>query len=263
MALQVAQAGFSRKERDDGRPLEFLLRVLSTARSALALADASTMANLYEATPAEREALDGALADALAGLPVVPSDFDTGLAAVNQLNGWVRQRDSVLLAGVWKSFMERQLAAKPCVESEPLTLAAAGGGEAFESQFRALGGRPPSDDGDWQSRFMALVSAVESWQRAREVDPQAYFHAKASLYRRLLDLGPRNSALETAIGAFVRFLHETPAREESPAEWLMYYRRVTLPVAPAGMESVNIAKREIRRSGDALMNLLLDAGETY
>lgn len=41
------------------------------------------------------------------------------------------------------------------------------------------------------------------------------------------------------------------------------FRRMTTPWAPLRMKSVEMAKREIRGGGDGLMNLLIDAGETF
>ena len=69
--------------------------------------------------------------------------------------------------------------------------------------------------------------------------------------------------MNAVLPSFVSFLSTASAKTETPAEWLMHFRRVTLPWAPAGMKSVEVARREIRRSGDAVMNLLLDAGESF
>ncbi len=41
---------------------------------------------------------------------------------------------------------------------------------------------------------------------------------------------------------------------------MIYSRRMTMPYDPLGAKSLEIVKREIRRGGDAVMNLLIDAG---
>jgi hypothetical protein len=44
---------------------------------------------------------------------------------------------------------------------------------------------------------------------------------------------------------------------------MLYFQRMVMPWSPGGMKSVAAAKEEIRRSGDGVMNLLVDAGFAF
>ncbi|MBL0159573.1 MAG: hypothetical protein IPP47_21055 [Bryobacterales bacterium] len=141
-------------------------------------------------------------------------------------------------------------------------------GEEGESReiFKEMAGlrHPPEKAGpEWESKFTALLHRIEAWQPEDGVTPLAHFHRKAGAFRDLLPAAISEPLLETLQSAFCTYLRDAPAKTESPAEWMIHFRRMTMPWGPLGARSVEIAKREIRRGGDGLMNLLVDAGETF
>jgi hypothetical protein len=104
---------------------------------------------------------------------------------------------------------------------------------------------------------------VEEWRKEEGAQAMALFHMKALMYRGLLDVAVTEPLLANIMSSFVRFLRDAPEKTESPAEWMLHFQRMVQPWSPGGMKGVAIAKEEIRRSGDGVMNLLVDAGMAF
>lgn len=73
---------------------------------------------------------------------------------------------------------------------------------------------------------------------------------KAGAYRDLIPAATSESQLETLLDSFCTYLRDAPAKTESPAEWMIHFRRMTMPwgpLAPGAWKSPNA------RSGAAAM----------
>jgi hypothetical protein len=157
-------------------------------------------------------------------------------------------------------------AKKPRIREEKaatFTFFESGESKALRDALGQLRPIPAQPDVAWDARVIDLLHRLEAWRGDSDTPPLAHFHMKSILYKNLLDYCENEAILSAVLPSFITFLSTSSAKTETPAEWLMHFRRVTLPWAPAGMKSVELARREIRRSGDAIMNLWLDAGESF
>lgn len=258
LALQMARFGFTTREREDGRHLEFLLRVIAASTAPQQLQTAAVLVRQFGGSDKEQTALVMALAGTLTSAPVSAHSAAFMPALEAEVRALKTGVGGEALEAAYAAYSRAQSRKKPCDAVENYVFWESG--ESREIQ-RALGGlRPAPAEAEWESRFTAVLHQVESWREESGTPPMAHFHMKAAAYKALLDLASSPPQLEAVIGSFVRFLKDAPAKTGSPAEWMMHFGRLLLPWAPAGWLSVEIARREIRRGGDALMNLLVDAG---
>jgi len=257
VALQMGMRGFPLKMRAEGRHMDYLLRVLGASATAAHLAAAAPMVALYDGPEEEKTALISALAFSMRGARASPREaplLDRIREAVARLAGLP---GGEALAEAMKSLEASVLEAEPCPDQAGFLLWGSGTGAALREAVAAF--RRSAGGGERELQFAALLGRIESWRGERETPAMAHFHMKALLLRDLLEMAPTEASLAAVISSYVRFLGASPAKTESPAEWVVHFRRLLLPLAPLGRKSVDLAVAEIRRSGDPLMNLLADA----
>ncbi len=255
MALQVALRGFSAGQRAEGRHLDYLLRVIGSSSTLAQLAPAAQMTALYDGPEEEQTALRSALAGALHAAHVSAREAEY----LEQL----REAGARMEAGAGREAFGEAFAAleetasqaEPCENEAGFPLWEHGEAAQLREAVALYRRRREARE----KEFLELVRRVGDWRGEKGAPVMAQFHRKALLYRELLEAAPTDAALESLIPAYVRFLAAAPAKAESPAEWVVHFRRLLLEWPPLGRRSVELAVAEIRASGDPLMNLLVDA----
>jgi hypothetical protein len=308
LALQMAQRGFSTKEKAEGRPLQFLTGIVAASTTPEQIQAAAAMLRAYNGTPEDTATLVSAFSSALLQAQPNSRGFIATPATGEELAVLVRRlraegQNLMPLLEAYRSYLVTQWNGEACpglpeahgllifndtmrqdagLDQEippidPKTLKpkrsddqAANSAFGDEGESREIAKemawlrRPPEKPGaDWEAKFTALLHRIEAWQPEDGAPPLAHFHMKAGAFRDLLPAAISESLLESLQSSFCAYLRDAPAKTESPAEWMIHFRRMTAPWGPLGMKSVAIARREIRRGGDGLMNLLIDAGETF
>jgi len=264
LMLELAQRGYPSAERAKGRHLELLVRVASEAQSVPQLQGALALAAQYKGTEEELSAIASALASSLAVAPPDPRALAAASSLATEverltavLNG--RGLDASALLAAYRGYLANQ---KPCAETkaaeqrlrEPAPV------NEMRQSLAALQGAPLGS-AEREELFAAALRRFESWPEAPPAEVRALFHEKALSCRMLLESADSGSQLDRGLNACVRFFRDTPAKNEYPAEWLIRFERLRQPFAPGGVRNTSSAVEAIRRSGDALMNLLLDMGE--
>lgn len=250
LALRMAERGFPAKQRAEGRPLVFLTRVVAESTGPQQLLGAARMLAAYRGSEDERAALTAVLAGSLMSAPADPRAY----AAVPELAEAVQRVGG--LDEAYAAFVKTQEARACPAETSAEGLWAESESKALALTFTGL---RTERGGDWAERFAAVLHRVESLRAEQGEDPLAFFEKKAGLYRMLLDLGPEDRLLASMLGSFADFLRGSGEKTEHPAEWLAQFRRLLQPWAPAGVQSVEMARVEIARGGDAVMSLLAEA----
>jgi hypothetical protein len=308
LALQMAQRGFSTKEKAEGRPLQFLTGILAASTTPEQIQAAAAMLRAYNGTPEETATLVSAFSSALLQTQPNSRGFIGTPATGEELAVLIRRlramgQNPMPLLEAYRFYLMTQWNGEACsdlpeahgllvfndtmrpdagLEKEIPPIAAKDlkpkrsddkasnyvFGEEGESREIAKEmawlRRPPEKRGaEWEAKFTALLHRIEAWQPEDGASALAHFHMKAGAFRDMLPAATSEPLLEALQSSFCAYLRDAPAKTESPAEWMIHFRRMTVPWGPLGMKSVEIAKREIRRGGDGLMNLLIDAGETF
>lgn len=255
LALQMALRGFPASQRAEGRHLDYLLRVIGSSSALAQLAPAALMTALYDGPEEELTALRTALAGALYAVRVSAREkeyLEQVREAVARMGAGA---GGEAVAEAFAALEEAAMQAEPCGDETGFPLwehaEAAQLREAVALYRRRREAR--------EKEFMELLRRVEDWRGEKDAPAMAQFHRKALLLRELLEAAPTDAALASLVSACVRFLAAAPAKTESPAEWVVHFRRLLLDGAPPGRRSADIAIAEIRASGDPLMNLLADA----
>lgn len=75
---------------------------------------------------------------------------------------------------------------------------------------------------DWQQKMELLLADVEEWDGTSERNVLTYFHEKANLYGRLLELAPSHESKMRVLLKFAGFWRNSEAREKSSVEWLLH-----------------------------------------
>ncbi|MBN9663767.1 MAG: hypothetical protein J0H49_36545 [Acidobacteria bacterium] len=262
LALLVARRGFTAKQREEGRPAQYLAHIIGMSAGPGQLLGAVRLVSQFEANEKDRAVLIAALGSAMRTAAAEPRAFAAVPELDEEVDALVRQSpEGGPLAEAYKAFVGVQTS-KPCpAEEAPPTLLSKG--PALELT-RALGSKAGgSGEDDARARFSAVLHRTESWRPEQGEEAMEFFQSKAAVYRSLLDAAPDDALLNATIASFVGFLRDTPVKTENPAEWMAQFRRVLQPWAPAGQRSVAMAREEIRRSGDAVMNLLAESGESF
>ncbi len=308
LALQMAQRGFSSKEKADGRPIQFLTGILAASTTPEQIQAAAAMLRAYNGTPEETATLVSAFSSALLQAQPNSRGFIGTPATGEELAVLIRRlratgQNPMPLLEAYRFYLMTQWNGEACsdlpeahallifndtmrqdagLEKEIPPIVAKDlkpkrsndkasnyvfgeEGESREISREMAGLRPPPEKpgADWEAKFTALLHRIEAWQPEDGVSPLVHFHMKAGAFRDLLPAATSEPLLESLQSSFCTYLRDAPAKTESPAEWMIHFRRMTVPWGPLGVKSVEIAKREIRRGGDGLMNLLIDAGETF
>ncbi|MGC4056395.1 MAG: hypothetical protein QM757_46955 [Paludibaculum sp.] len=264
LALAIARRGFTAKQREEGRPAQYLTHVIEMSSTPGQLLGAVRLVSQFEANEKDRAALVAALGSAMRTAGADPRAFAAVPELEEEVDGLVKQSpEGAALAEAYKAFVGVQ-SAKPCAADEaPAGLLSKSPARELARALSAPRDSTSSTEDDGKARFSAVLHRVESWQPEQGQDAMEFFQSKAALYRNLLDAAPDDALLNGTIGSFVGFLRDTPVKAENPAEWMAQFRRVLQPWAPAGQRSVAMAREEIRRSGDAVMNLLAESGESF
>jgi hypothetical protein len=260
MVLQMARSGFTAKEREDGRHMEFLLRVINASTTPEQLQGATALVRQYGGDEADQMDLTAALAGVLSRAAASPRAFALTPALEAEMEVLRRKAGGTVLDEAYEAYVKTQRAAKACAAADTTIFWETTDSREIQRELGRLRPAPAKPTAEWEARFTALLHRIEAWQEDKEAPPMAHFHMKAWAYTNLLDQTGSAPLLEPVLSSFVRFLKDAPAKTEYPAEWMAYVRRLQLPWAPAGPLSVEIARGEIRRSGDAVMNLVVDAG---
>ncbi|MCS7041388.1 MAG: hypothetical protein NZR01_01190 [Bryobacteraceae bacterium] len=255
LALQMAVRGFPASQRAEGRHLDFLLRVVASSETLAQLAPAAQVTALYDGPEEERGALYAALAGALRGARISAREKEY-VGQIRQAVARMEAREGAQAVSEALAALEEAMAqAEPCPDEAGFPLWESGEAAQLREAVALYRRRREARE----KEYMDLLRRVEGWRGEKEAPAMAQFHRKALLYRELMEAAPTDAALSSLISSYVRFLAAAPARTESPAEWVVHFRRLLLAWAPLGRKSVDIAVAEIRASGDALMNLLVDA----
>ncbi|MGJ5815527.1 hypothetical protein [Paludibaculum fermentans] len=264
LALAIARRGFTTKQREEGRPAQYLAHIIAMSSTPGQLLGAVRLVAQFETGEKERTALIAALGSALRSAPADPRSFAAVPELDEEVEGLVQgSQEGTLLASAYKYFVGVQQA-KPCPADEaPEPLSAKGLARDLGQALNELRMASDAKADDWTPRFTAVLHRVEGWRPEQGQDAMEFFQGKAGLYRKLLDVAPDDALLNASLASYVGFLRDTPVKSDHPAEWMAQFRRMLQPWAPAGQRSVAMAREEIRRSGDAVMNLLADSGESF
>jgi hypothetical protein len=263
LALMLAKRGFTAKQREDGEHLRFLLRVVSASTSPEQLQGVVSLLRQYGGDEEERGALLAALGASLRLSAPNPRAFAATPALEMEMEQLRKQTGDAGLAEAWAAFLKTQKDAKACEQPGNFLFWETGTGQELQMQLNRLRPAPVSPGADWEARYVAVLHSVEEWREEEDAPPIAHFHMRALAYRALLDMAMTDGLLASVMSSFVQFMRSAPAKTESPAEWMIHFQRMVLPWSPGGMKTPAKAKEEIRRSGDAVMNLLVDAGMAY
>lgn len=114
---------------------------------------------------------------------------------------------------------------------------------------------------EWESAMRQHLFALEEWKPDETESQRSYFHQRAMSYNSLLDIIPDGPLRRFAIQSYIRFLKRSDMRQDSPAEWLLVCNELLDPSADDKKALVPAIETEVRRDGDGLMNLILDARE--
>lgn len=263
LVLHMARLGFPAQAREDNRHLDFMLRAVSAANSPEMLQGAAALVRLYEGPEKETSALVTALSAALRTTPASPRAHLLTPSLKEEVEAVIARTQSEALNQSWQAYLNTQQDAKPCGASQNYIFWESGESRELHQDLAALRRSAAPEDPEWQAQFIALLHRIESWQPDPETPPLAHFHMKALAYRALLDTTEKPDLMRPAISSLVAFLNAAPAKTDAPADWMVHFRRMVIPWAPGGMAAVEIARSEIRRLGDAVSNLLADAGDTF
>lgn len=105
---------------------------------------------------------------------------------------------------------------------------------------------------EWELRLRAYLNKLEKWEPDRKQPEIAWFHQRNLIHQALTAIIPPGPLYDTALQSWIGFLVNDAARHDSPAEWVHWVY---------GLLRRGGAEQEIRRAGDTVMNLLLDARE--
>ena len=263
LALTIAKRGFTARQREDGEPLKYLLGIISASTSPEQLQGAAFLVRQYGGTEEERGVLLSALASSLKAATANPRAFAATPALAEEMAVLRRQTGDAALEEAWAAYQKTQQKAEPCKDSGNFVFWETGTARELQRTLAKLRPAPAEADAGYEARVTALLHRVEEWREEEDTPAPALFHMKAQMYASLLGQAVTDSLLRAVMASFVQFLRDAPAKTESPAEWMLYFQRMVMPWSPGGMKSVAAAKEEIRRSGDGVMNLLVDAGFAF
>ncbi len=263
LVLDMARRGFTAKQREDGEHLQYMLRVIYASIRPEQLQGATALVRTYEGPEEEMAALYAALASSLRAASANPRAFASTPALAMEMEALQKRARSPVLDEALAAYLKTQRSEEACGPAENFQFWENGESREISKELSKLRPAPAKPDADWESRYTAALHRVESWLKEDETPAMAHFHMKALAFRSLLEASATDDLLGKTVASFIAFLKDAPAKMESPAEWMIHFRRATAPWAPGGPRSTEIARQEIRRGGDAVMNLLLDAKMTW
>jgi hypothetical protein len=114
---------------------------------------------------------------------------------------------------------------------------------------------------EWESAMRKHLVALEEWKPDETESQRSWFHQRAMSYNSLLDTIPDGPLRRFAVQSYISFLKGSDMRQESPSEWLLAIGELLGPSSDDKQALVSVIETEVRRDGDGLMNLILDARE--
>lgn len=263
LALQTARRAFTAQQREDGEPLKYLMGIVIASTTPEQLQGAVSLLRQYGGSDEERAVLLGALMAALKAAPANPRAYSATPALAEEMAVLRKHSANPGLDEAWEAYRKTQEKAEPCEAADNYVFFDAGTGRELRRELARLRPVPAEADADYEARVMALLHRLEEWREEEDAPPMALFHMKGQMYGSLLGHAVTDALLRSIVASFVQFLRDAPAKTDSPAEWMLHFQRLVMPWSPGGMKSVAIAKEEIRRGGDGVMNLLVDAGMAF
>ncbi|MBE0658979.1 MAG: hypothetical protein IH602_14900 [Bryobacteraceae bacterium] len=112
---------------------------------------------------------------------------------------------------------------------------------------------------EWETAMRKYLYSLEEWKKDDNETDRSWFHQRAMSYSAVLAIVPDGPMRQGVVQSYITFLNGAAMKQESPAEWLLafdYLREGRGADTGAAEGSV---EAEVRRSGDGLMNLILDA----
>jgi hypothetical protein len=134
--------------------------------------------------------------------------------------------------------------------------------------------RPRRDDGtahylplemrktaEWELAMRKYLYSLEEWKKEDSETDRSWFHQRAMSYSALLAIVPDGPMRQGVVQSYITFLNGAAMKQESPAEWLLAFDYLLKSRGVDKEAAEGLAEAEVRRSGDGLMNLILDARE--
>lgn len=114
---------------------------------------------------------------------------------------------------------------------------------------------------EWESAMRKYLYSLEEWKKDDSETDRSWFHQRAMSYSALLAIVPDGPMRQGVVQSYITFLNGAAMKQESPAEWLLAFDYLLKSRGADKEAAEGLAEAEVRRSGDGLMNLILDARE--
>lgn len=114
---------------------------------------------------------------------------------------------------------------------------------------------------EWETAMRKYLYSLEEWEKDDNESDRSWFHQRAGSYRALLSIVPDGPMRQGVVQSFITFLNGASMKQESPAEWLLAFSELLESRGADTGTAEGLNEAEVRRSGDGLMNLILDARE--
>ena len=114
---------------------------------------------------------------------------------------------------------------------------------------------------EWETAMRKYLYALEEWKKDDKETDRSWFHQRAMSYSALLAIVPDGPMRQGVVQSYITFLNGAAMKQESPAEWLLAFDYLLRSRSADTGAAEGSAEAEVRRSGDGLMNLILDARE--
>lgn len=114
---------------------------------------------------------------------------------------------------------------------------------------------------EWETAMRRYLFSLEEWKKDDNETDRSWFHQRAGSYRALLSIVPDGPMRQGVVQSFITFLNGAAMKQESPAEWLLAFSELLESRGADTGTAEGLNEAEVRRSGDGLMNLILDARE--
>jgi hypothetical protein len=114
---------------------------------------------------------------------------------------------------------------------------------------------------EWETAMRRYLFSLEEWKKDDNETDRSWFHQRAGSYRALLSIVPDGPMRQGVVQSFITFLNGAAMKQESPSEWLLAFSELLEVRGAETGAAEGSVEAEVRRSGDGLMNLILDARE--
>lgn len=114
---------------------------------------------------------------------------------------------------------------------------------------------------EWETAMRKYLFSLEEWKKDDKETDRSWFHQRAMSYSALLAIVPDGPMRQGVVQSYITFLNGAAMKQESPAEWLLAFDYLLKSRSADTGAAEGSVEAEVRRSGDGLMNLILDARE--